>query len=167
MALRIYARNKKILLLESQSFQRSPIRLRTWVRQRARWLKGLMQTVLVHSRKRPTVILLKYFVLILMGVITTINILFLTTLLFSSFASPYYDLVVKLWVLAFALPLLPQIICYSWILRNYSSNLKFRQLVFPRVLIYWLMYMFASLYAIYQLLICPFYWDKTDHGLTA
>jgi cellulose synthase/poly-beta-1,6-N-acetylglucosamine synthase-like glycosyltransferase len=163
LTLRIYKRNKKILLLYSQSLQHSPTRVRTWVKQRARWLKGLTQTFLVHSREGLTMILAKYFILILLGVITAINIFILSMLVLSALSGPYFDVILKLWTMAFIAPFLPGIIVYAWVLRGYNSVTKYKRFFFPGVLVYWPMYMCASLYAIFQLVATPFFWDKTSH----
>jgi hypothetical protein len=73
----------------------------------------------------------------------------------------------KSWVLALAAPWFTQIICYAWILRGYNASQKFARLLFPGVLAYWLLYMCASLYAVCQFVVYPFYWNKTDHGPAA
>ena len=163
LTLRIYKRKKKILLLHSQSLQRSPTKVRTWVKQRTRWLKGLMQTFLVHSREGLTTQLATYFGLVLLGIITTISILILSMLVILSIPSIYFDVILKLWIIAFAAPFLPMTIVYTWVLREYNLSTKRKRSVFPGILAYWPMYLCASVYAIYQLIAAPFFWDKTNH----
>lgn len=43
----------RTLTIASTTWEEAPIALRSWVRQRTRWLKGWMQTYLVHTRRRP------------------------------------------------------------------------------------------------------------------
>jgi cellulose synthase/poly-beta-1,6-N-acetylglucosamine synthase-like glycosyltransferase len=41
-------------MLSSTTFEEAPVRLATWLRQRTRWIKGYMQTWLVHMRHPAT-----------------------------------------------------------------------------------------------------------------
>ena len=50
LGLRIYRRRKHIRVIEAATDEQAPTDRRIWAKQRGRWIKGHMQTALVHSR---------------------------------------------------------------------------------------------------------------------
>jgi len=50
LGMRIYRSGLRTEMLDSTTFEEPCARLRPWVRQRTRWMKGYLQTWLVHSR---------------------------------------------------------------------------------------------------------------------
>ncbi len=40
----------RVGMLESQTYEEAPVSLPVWMRQRTRWMKGWMQTFIVHNR---------------------------------------------------------------------------------------------------------------------
>ena len=51
LGVRIRRAGLQVGLLDSTTYEEAPCRLGIWVRQRSRWLKGYMQTFLVHTRQ--------------------------------------------------------------------------------------------------------------------
>jgi cellulose synthase/poly-beta-1,6-N-acetylglucosamine synthase-like glycosyltransferase len=51
LGIRIARRGWRVEVLASTTYEEAPQRLGVWVRQRTRWLKGFMQTWLVHMRR--------------------------------------------------------------------------------------------------------------------
>lgn len=52
LGMRIYKKGYKTAILDSTTFEEANSNLMSWIRQRSRWMKGYMQTYLVHLRKR-------------------------------------------------------------------------------------------------------------------
>jgi len=50
LGIRIAQLGNRVSMLDSTTFEEAPTTFRAWHRQRARWLKGYMQTWLVHTR---------------------------------------------------------------------------------------------------------------------
>jgi cellulose synthase/poly-beta-1,6-N-acetylglucosamine synthase-like glycosyltransferase len=51
LGIRIAQLGKRVAMLDSTTFEEAPAELGVWVKQRSRWLKGYMQTWLVHTRR--------------------------------------------------------------------------------------------------------------------
>ena len=51
LGIRIAQLGKRVAMLDSTTFEEAPNRLGVWLKQRSRWLKGYMQTWLVHTRR--------------------------------------------------------------------------------------------------------------------
>lgn len=51
LGIRIAQLGMRVAMLDSTTFEEAPIRLGVWLRQRSRWMKGYMQTWLVHTRR--------------------------------------------------------------------------------------------------------------------
>lgn len=41
----------KTRMIDSETLEESPIAVFAWIKQRARWIKGYMQTYIVHLKK--------------------------------------------------------------------------------------------------------------------
>lgn len=53
LGMRLARSGYRVSMLDSVTYEEAPNRIGSWLRQRTRWLKGYMQTVLVHSRATP------------------------------------------------------------------------------------------------------------------
>jgi len=149
---------------------------RAWQYQRARWMKGFIQTWLVHM-SRPLCPggaygILRFITLqitigsaLLAGFIHVPFMLCLIALMGARMAG--FDLQPpSIWVWAgIGLCYLSGII--SGILA--ARRLKMPYLMWDSFLmpLYWWLLFPASLQAIWEYLIAPFHWNKTEHGLTA
>lgn len=56
LGLRIYEKGYKTLLLDSTTWEEANSKVGNWIRQRSRWIKGFIQTHLVHYRNYPVTI---------------------------------------------------------------------------------------------------------------
>jgi hypothetical protein len=165
-------------VIASTTWEEATSRVISWIKQRTRWLKGYMQTYLVHLR-RPlslyrdfgAVDFIAYhlfiggtvfsslvnLVLVVIFLITVIVGFDETRFLFPSFIleCALFNLVVGN-LLLILLHLLA-----IWRRKMYD--------MIPYVItvpVYWLLASIASYRALYQLLFNPFYWDKTEHGVS-
>ena len=177
LGIRMAAAKYRTLTLDSLTMEEAPITLGMWMRQRSRWVKGYMQTWLVHMR-RPIqlyrqlggrafwgfqffiggpclVFLATPFLFLVSGYSAFIGFPFHHPLLpFASAVSLSAFCYGVLVHLAFACHLARST---DWVLKPSAIAL------FP---FYWLLHSLASFKALWQLITRPHYWEKTDHGFT-
>ena len=161
--------------IRSETGEEAPISLAAWMMQRTRWMKGWMQTFIVHNRN------LRSFI----GDIGWRNFLFfeihvggliLTSLLHTAFLA----VLVVLLALGHwpnfedgwdAASLLLLVVGYgssfslalAGLLRRGQWRLLPYQLLLP---FYWVLHSIAALRAARELLTRPYFWGKTTHGRT-
>ncbi len=161
----------------SRTYEEAPITIRGWLAQRTRWMKGWMQTFIVHNR-HPVAFFKD------MG--------WRNFLIFQAFvgglivSAPLHTVFVL--VLAFraatgaALGIFPQDIWHQIMLGIFLtgygsaiavSTLGLKRIGLPRLApyqfllpLYWGLNSLAAANAIYELFFKPYYWAKTAHGLT-
>ena len=51
LGIRLYEKGYRVAIVDSTTYEEASCHVRNWVRQRSRWLKGYMQTLLVHTRR--------------------------------------------------------------------------------------------------------------------
>ena len=153
-------------------------RLRPWIRQRSRWLKGYMVTYLVHMQ-RPRALLQTLG----WGRFIGLNVILLAALMQFLLAPVLWCF----WALAFGLvdplglpQLSPQLVGAAMVIFGAATMIDFtiaclsmrgqnrRGLMFwvPAFLLYFPMATLAAYKALFELIFVPFYWDKTAHGIT-
>ncbi len=179
LGIRLYKQGFRTGMLDSTTYEEANPDLRNWIRQRSRWIKGYMQTFLVHTRggwnlrhtrdKHFLTFLLVIggkvivnFINPLMWAVTTCYFVFRTSLgppIERVYPPPvFYIAVITLLVgnLLFV---------YTFLLgsahRNNHDLIKYGLLA-P---FYWLLMSVAACKALWQLIWSPHYWEKTQHGL--
>ncbi len=179
LGIRLFKSGFKTAIIDSTTYEEANSNFGNWVRQRSRWIKGYMQTYIVHTRNpieliKKTGIHALWFQLTIGGKIAFIFInpfLWLTTISYFLLNSLTGTAIEKLY---------PPAILYmgvtSLIVGNFSfiyfymlgcakrgqwSLMKFVLLV-P---FYWIAVSIAGIRALYQLIVKPHYWEKTIHGL--
>jgi cellulose synthase/poly-beta-1,6-N-acetylglucosamine synthase-like glycosyltransferase len=177
LGLRLARMGKRTVTLDSTTYEEANSRLKNWIRQRSRWIKGYMQTFLVHTRHPIDLyreIGLKSFLIFLATIGGTI---------FALLLSPVFWAILILWVLAhpgWVPSLFPGPIYYtalaSFLLGNFffaflgliaaigrgQDDLTLYALLVP---FYWLLMSIAGYIALFELIVRPYYWQKTEHGL--
>jgi cellulose synthase/poly-beta-1,6-N-acetylglucosamine synthase-like glycosyltransferase len=179
LGIRLYKRGYKTLNIDSTTYEEANSQLPNWIRQRSRWMKGHMQTWLVHNRNprrtRRELGWRGWF-----GFQLTIGASALAALL-----NPIYWLLLGVW-LATHLHLLQQVLpgyvyyiasinLLIWnflfiyaaavgVARRGATHLVRYALISP---IYWIFISIATWKGALQLITKPFYWEKTVHGLDA
>lgn len=179
LGVRLFKQGFKTAIIDSTTLEEANSSPKNWLRQRSRWIKGYMQTYLVHMRN-PLQFLREHgvhaliFQLVIGARISFMLINpFLWLITFSYFALYQY---VGPAIEAF----FPSIIFYMAVtslifgnfmyIYNYMIGLAKREhwglikYVFL-VPLYWLMASVAAAIALYQLMVKPHYWEKTEHGL--
>lgn len=177
LGLRIAQYNLKTAVLDSTTYEEATSRVKTWLFQRSRWIKGYLQTYLVHMRHPLQTLqkghFRKFFSLqLIVGawtVVLLINpVMWALTLLYVLFRP------VQLYSILFPGPILYMgAFClifgnffYVYIqilgcLRRQEYALMKWVLLLP---LYWLMMSASAYIAFYQLIVKPHYWEKTQHG---
>lgn len=178
LGVRLTQLGYRVGVVNSTTFEEANSRYGNWIRQRSRWIKGYMQTYLVHMRK-PIEFYHSVghvgfwgFQFFIGG--TVINAL-LTPWLLGMYA---FWLLTQNHALNYIFPpLLLYISLLNLLIGNgffiYVSALgafkrKYYNLI-PYSLtvpLYWIMMSIAAYKAFWQLINNPFYWEKTEHGLS-
>jgi cellulose synthase/poly-beta-1,6-N-acetylglucosamine synthase-like glycosyltransferase len=180
LGLRLAEHRLYTTILDSTTLEEANSNVRNWIRQRSRWIKGYMQTYLVHLRhpwryfqKRRLRTLFSLFTII-GGTPATflVNPLMWAMLLLYIVARPVVG--PELRVLYIAPIFYPAVICliggnFMYMYLYFVACAKSRQYglllwVFTMP-VCWLLMCVAAAMAIFQLVFKPHYWEKTNHGL--
>jgi cellulose synthase/poly-beta-1,6-N-acetylglucosamine synthase-like glycosyltransferase len=164
-------------MLESTTWEEAPSKLGVWMRQRSRWIKGYMQTFLVHSRN-PGRLWRELGARDSASAALIVGGSVVTTLI-----SPIFYAMLILWIVAqpaviaemFPSPLyyfaLASLVLgnFGMIMMSAASAVARRQddLIWHALLIpiYWLLMSAAAYRALRDLIVQPHHWHKTEHGL--
>lgn len=177
LGLRISQYGLKTAVLDSTTYEEATSRVKIWLFQRSRWIKGYLQTYLVHMRHPLQTLqqkhLRKFFSLqIIVGawtVVLLINPFMWTLTLIYILLRPIhlYSILFPgpiLYMGAFCLVFGNFFYVYVHVigcLRRKEYTLIKWVLLIP---IYWVMMSASAYLAFYQLIVKPHYWEKTQHG---
>ncbi len=178
LGVRLFKKGYKTAMIDSVTLEEANSKVGNWFRQRSRWIKGYMQTYLVHTRgtdsyvgkgRKHSLI----FHLVIGGKLAFVLINpFLWVATFSYFALYAYvgPAIEALYPTAvfymaiFSLVFGNFLFLYYYMVglakKDQWNLIKFVFLV-P---IYWLMISISAFIALYQLIFKPHYWEKTVHG---
>jgi cellulose synthase/poly-beta-1,6-N-acetylglucosamine synthase-like glycosyltransferase len=165
-------------VISSTTYEEAPARLRPWLRQRTRWFKGWMQTWLVHMRE-PRRLLQNLglsgflgFQLIVGGNVLAalVHPMFVGWLIYSMASgnppwrggglaadtASLYGLTLAVGYLTSAF--------LNWLglMRRSLLAIAWVLVLMP---LHWLLLSLAAWRALVQLLVSPYVWEKTEHGL--
>jgi len=178
LGFRIAREGLLVRTLNSTTFEEAPTRLRPWLAQRARWIKGYLQTYFVHMRTPRRLLAEAGW----RGVIT-LHLFLLGTVL-AGLVTPFLWLLFIGWIVtgdgllsgftggALLLVSLVGLVAGNALLIFLSLLAPLRRgwlHLVPYALsvpLYWLMVSLASWGALFEFLFRPHYWAKTPHGLT-
>ena len=179
LGIRLFKKGYKTAMIDSTTLEEANSNTKNWLRQRSRWIKGYMQTYLVHMRN-PYQFFKEFgvhallFQLIIGARISfmLINpILWLMTVAYFAlfaFVGPAIEALFPSYILymaVFSLIFGNFLYIYNYMIgvakREHWPLMKFVFLI-P---LYWLLASAAATIAFYQLLTKPHYWEKTNHGL--
>ncbi|MDW7981421.1 MAG: glycosyltransferase [Thermomicrobium sp.] len=178
LGIRAAAHGYRVGVINSTTWEEANNHVGNWIRQRSRWIKGYLQTVLVHTRhplrlvKAAGVRNTLGFVLLIGGApfaFLTLIPLWSITLLWLLTRTHVFDLLfppVVLYISLFNLLIGNGVMIYLGMLAGFKRR---RYPLIPFALLnpfYWLLHSLASYKALWQLVTKPYYWEKTRHGLT-
>jgi cellulose synthase/poly-beta-1,6-N-acetylglucosamine synthase-like glycosyltransferase len=177
LGIRLFKRGYRTRIVDSTTYEEANSQYGNWIRQRSRWLKGYMQTWLVHMR-HPIHLIKEIGFRNFMSFQYIVGGTFITALL-----NPVYWVLTALWFLAepeFIHHLFPGPIFFMGAICLYVGTFVFtyvnvagsmRRGYFDMVRtamlspIYWAMSSIASWKGFFQLIFKPHFWEKTKHGL--
>ena len=179
LGIRIAKLGLHTAIINSTTLEEANSKLGNWFRQRSRWIKGYMQTYLVHMRrphefitdfKNPNILffqltvggkILSLFINPLMWIMTISYFLFkdsLGPIIESFYLTPVFYMAI------FSLIIGNFFYIYNYMIgcakREQWDIIKYAFLV-P---FYWLAISLAAWKALFQLVTKPHYWEKTVHG---
>jgi cellulose synthase/poly-beta-1,6-N-acetylglucosamine synthase-like glycosyltransferase len=179
LGIRASAKSYHVGVVNSTTYEEANKEAWNWIRQRSRWIKGYMQTSLVHTRRPRQLVKAAGwkqslgFLLLIGGTPATFIAappLFALSLL-QLFLLPTDASVGWLSSAVLALSLFNflfgnAVMIYLNVLAVFKR--RYYDLVLYALLnpLYWNLHIFASYKAAIQLITKPFYWEKTNHGLT-
>lgn len=177
LGVRLYKAGYKTLVIDSTTYEEANSDVKNWIRQRSRWMKGYIQTWLVHMR-HPFALRKAIGTKAFLSFNLTIGGTFLGALL-----NPIYWCLTAIWFLVhwgLLRQVFPVPIYYTGMFnlfvgnfaflyvslagcmrRDFDSMVKYSLLI-P---LYWILMSIATWKGFIQLLYKPFYWEKTVHGL--
>ncbi len=172
LGLRLSRRRLRVDVLDSATHETAPTRIKPWMGQRTRWMKGWMQTFVVHNRN-PILLLrelgwpafLVFEALVLGMIIAPVLHCGFALVLAIGLLGGWNTPELSAWW-AFYLAIL--ILGYGSALamvamglaRTGQTGLLGRQALLP---VYWLLMGIATLRAACELVVRPFYWFKSPH----
>ncbi|MEQ4485098.1 glycosyltransferase family 2 protein [Cohnella silvisoli] len=189
LGIRLYKEGYKTAIVDSRTWEEANSRFGNWIRQRSRWIKGYMQTWLVHMRNPLRLyreLGLRGFMGFHVMVLATPMLPLLNPLFWSMIilwygwkadwikqffpGSVYYLASVEFYFANFLFVFSNAAGVY-WVIHElekrgdhfFSYGLVRSTLLTP---LYWVMMSIASIKGAWQLITKPFYWEKTLHGLT-
>jgi cellulose synthase/poly-beta-1,6-N-acetylglucosamine synthase-like glycosyltransferase len=178
LGIRLTQKGYRVGVVDSTTFEEASCHAGNFIRQRSRWIKGYMQTFLVHTR-RPLHLMRTTGALGFLGFLFFVGGTALSGLLNPMFWALYLT-----WLAASALsldPLFPQAILFISLFNLLAGNGAFIYLsmlapirrgwlrLIPYGLTgfaYWVLISLAAYKGLWQLLRHPFYWEKTRHGVS-
>lgn len=179
LGIRASQRGYTVGVIRSTTYEEANCRVKNWLRQRSRWIKGYMQTWLVHNRhpwRSLRTLGLKNWLAYQFFIGGTIVMFLSSPLLWGLFlywlvtqANWLDELFPSGWVLYIALfnllignSLAVYLNMIAVFGRGYYDLLPYA-LLNP---LYWQLHSVAAYLALWQLFTKPFYWEKTIHGLS-
>jgi cellulose synthase/poly-beta-1,6-N-acetylglucosamine synthase-like glycosyltransferase len=178
--LRLASQHLRTAVLDSTTYEEANSRVKNWIRQRSRWIKGYMQTYLVHMRRpgrylrprrlrelfslqfviggtpatfvlNPLMWLLLAVYIILRPVVeSAYHVLYPAPIFYAGVVCLIFGNFLYMYTYLIACMKRDQYWLMGW------------ALLIP---IYWAMMSIAAMIAVFQLIFKPFYWEKTQHGL--
>ncbi len=178
--MRLYRCGLRSEVLDSTTYEEAACQPRNWLRQRTRWLKGWLQTYLVHMRQ-PLRLLAELGLpgfLAFQGHFAGVLIAALVHPM--SYALLIHDAATgimmreaetmagrHLWLIAafnMAAGYAASLALGYFVLRRRKVKQLIPQLIF--IPVYWLFISAAAYRAVWQLIRAPHLWEKTEHGVT-
>jgi cellulose synthase/poly-beta-1,6-N-acetylglucosamine synthase-like glycosyltransferase len=177
LGIRLHKAGYRTAVIDSTTYEEANSDVFNWIRQRSRWVKGYMQTWLVHMR-HPIELWRSVGTRAFLSFQLTIGATPLLYLL-----NPIYWFLTILWALTswdVIRQIFPTPVYYMGAICLVFGNFSFMYVAVAGCLmrsqykliryavltpIYWVLMTIAAWRAAYQLVVKPFYWEKTQHGL--
>ncbi len=178
LGIRLTQKGYKVGIVDSTTFEEAICEPGSWIKQRSRWIKGYMQTFLVHTR-RPLAFWRSAGPVGFFGFI-----FFIGGTVLSGLINPLFWALYAIWLIMATSgfdPVFPPVLLFLSLFNLLAGNgaLIFLQMLAPirrgwlnlipyclTVPGYWVLISIAAYKALWQLIRNPFYWEKTQHGVS-
>ncbi len=177
LGLRAAIEGCRVGVIDSDTEEEACAQLRPWIRQRTRWIKGYMQTALVHTRS-PIKLVRSLglidslgFLLLIAGTPLTFllaPVLWAGTASWYALGEPRLPLVESdvFWEIALFNLIIGNLVMIGLNMIAAVRDQGWRWAPFAVLNpLYWILHSWASWRALIQLVHKPFHWEKTPHGL--
>jgi cellulose synthase/poly-beta-1,6-N-acetylglucosamine synthase-like glycosyltransferase len=177
LGLRAAVEGYRVGVIDSDTEEEACAELRPWIRQRTRWIKGYMQTTLVHLRsprhlvRQVGIVDAFAFLLLIAGTPLTFllaPIMWAGTVAWYGFGEPHLPLLSSgtFWAIALINLIVGNCVMIAVNLIAAIRAHEWRSAAFTLLNpLYWVLHSIAAWRALVQLIRNPFYWEKTPHGL--
>jgi cellulose synthase/poly-beta-1,6-N-acetylglucosamine synthase-like glycosyltransferase len=173
LGVRLARLRLKTETFDSRTAEEAPITLGAWLKQRTRWMKGWMQTFIVHNR-RPRELLDELGWRGFLGFQIYVGSMIISAPLHTAFVGSFlvsqflphgpidiWDIISgTIFVIGYGGP---AALVVAGLMRLGRQDLLVRQLFLP---VYWVLHSVAGGLALFELLTRPYFWAKTEHGRT-
>jgi cellulose synthase/poly-beta-1,6-N-acetylglucosamine synthase-like glycosyltransferase len=178
LGIRLFKRGYKTAIVDSTTYEEANSRLYNWLRQRSRWIKGYIQTWLVHMRN-PLRLIRD------IGIMPFLSFQFVVGgTVFAALLNPIYWLLTTVWFLVhwqFIEAIFPGVIHFLGAVALFIGNFAFTYMNVAGALrrekynmvkyalvspIYWGLASIGAWMGFIQLLYKPHFWEKTHHGFS-
>lgn len=179
LGVRLFKKGFKTAIIDSITLEEANSRVGNWLRQRSRWIKGYMQTYLVHIRESSSFakkqgVHALIFQLTIGGKIAFVLInpfLWIATISYFALYAYVGPQIEALYPSAIFYMAVSSLVLGNFLFLYYymigvakKGQWDLMKYIFL-IPIYWLMISVAAAIALYQLIFKPHYWEKTVHGL--
>ncbi len=180
LGMRLHRAGYRVETLDSTTYEEACCQTYPWLKQRTRWLKGWMQTFGVHMRA-PLATLREtglagflafhaYFAGIIVSSLA--HPLFYIVLAYDAYSGTLFrrggtlhdDILLAVAVANFAGGYAANLALGAMSLRGTGHKGLWPHAIF--IPVYWLYVSAAAYRAVWQLIWAPFYWEKTEHGVS-
>jgi cellulose synthase/poly-beta-1,6-N-acetylglucosamine synthase-like glycosyltransferase len=165
----------EVKIIDLPTTEEAPISIKAWLNQRSRWIKGFMQTYVVHynykfnnTDERKTIF--KYWMNLFIALPIVSQILIIPSafefliLKFVHHKQNILSLLGNFTLISFIISCILMILPVTYNKNKILSKIKCSIIIFP---IYSIFLNAISCYkAAWQFFVKPFYWEKTIHGVT-
>jgi cellulose synthase/poly-beta-1,6-N-acetylglucosamine synthase-like glycosyltransferase len=178
LGLRLAAFKLKTVVLDSLTYEEANSQVKNWIRQRSRWIKGYLQTYLVHMRQPSRYFRekrLREFLSLQLIIGGKQAVLFINPLMWILLILYIALCPVDLYRTLFPTPVLYMgslCLVFGNFFYTYTHLIGCMKLTRYNLIrwaffipIYWFMMSCAAFLALFQLIFKPHYWEKTKHGL--
>lgn len=188
LGIRLYKSGYTTAIVDSRTWEEANSRVGNWIRQRSRWIKGYMQTWLVHMRNPfklwrdlgPRGFMGFQVMVLATPMLPLLNPIFWFMIVMwygwraqwipQFFPGVIYYLAGIEFLIGNFLFVFSNVAGVYWVIQElerrqdttFSYGLVRSALLTP---IYWVLMSIAAVKAAWQLITKPFYWEKTTHGL--
>ncbi len=178
LGIRMTEKGYRVRVINSTTYEEANCHAGNWIRQRSRWVKGYVQTFLVHSR-RPVQFIREHGFFPALGLT-----MFIGGTMLSGVLNPVFWAIFLGWLITATAGFagaFPPVLLYMSLVNLLVGNglFVFLSLIAPyqrgwlnlspyglTVSWYWVLISVAAFKGVWQLLVKPFYWEKTQHGIS-